>query len=169
MFDTIAGLPLHPLIIHVVVVIGPLTALLAIAYAVRPIWRRPLRWPLVAGAVVTAISALVATESGEALLVRVATKGTAITTAFTEHQAAGEMARNSAAALLLLVLMATLSVLIPAPPARSGEGRTQTPPVMQGAQRVYSILLVIVGLFALYSFIKAGHSGASVAWSSLVN
>ena len=123
MFDTIAGLPLHPLIIHVVVVIGPLTALLAIAYAVRPIWRRPLRWPLVAGAVVTAISALVATESGEALLVRVATKGTAITTAFTEHQAAGEMARNSAAALLLLVLMATLSVLIPAPPARSGEGR----------------------------------------------
>ena len=47
MFDTIAGLPVHILVIHAVVAFAPLAALLAIGYAVRPAWRRVLRWPVV--------------------------------------------------------------------------------------------------------------------------
>lgn len=53
----INGLPLHPLVVHAAVVLTPLAALLAIAYAV-PAWRDRLRWPLLAGAVV-AVGAVV--------------------------------------------------------------------------------------------------------------
>ena len=52
-FDTIAGLPVHILVIHAVVAFAPLAALLAIGYAVRPAWRRVLRWPVALLAVAT--------------------------------------------------------------------------------------------------------------------
>ena len=51
----INGLPLHPLIVHAVVVFVPLGALSAILFAVMPRWRWLLRWPtllLALGAVV---------------------------------------------------------------------------------------------------------------------
>ena len=41
----IAGLPLHPLVVHAAVVLIPLTALLAVAFAVLPRWRWLVRWP----------------------------------------------------------------------------------------------------------------------------
>ena len=42
---SIAGLPLHPLVVHAAVVFGPLSALAAIAYVVLPKYRDVLRWP----------------------------------------------------------------------------------------------------------------------------
>ena len=42
----INGVPLHPLVVHAVVVFAPLAALFGIAYAVLPNWRWALRWPL---------------------------------------------------------------------------------------------------------------------------
>ncbi|MEZ5096403.1 MAG: DUF2231 domain-containing protein [Nocardioides sp.] len=38
MFDTIGGLPIHPLVVHAAVVLGPLAALLLLGYAFRPGW-----------------------------------------------------------------------------------------------------------------------------------
>jgi hypothetical protein len=58
------GLPLHPLIVHVVVVFAPLAAVAGILYAVMPRWRWWLRWPLVATAVISAIAAVIAVKSG---------------------------------------------------------------------------------------------------------
>lgn len=48
----INGLPLHALVVHAAVVLGPLSALIGILYAVVPRWRDYLRWPLVVGAAV---------------------------------------------------------------------------------------------------------------------
>ena len=42
----INGLPLHPLVVHAAVVLGPLGALAALAYALVPRWRDRLRWPV---------------------------------------------------------------------------------------------------------------------------
>lgn len=42
----INGLPLHPLVVHAAVVLGPLAALAALAHALVPRWRDRLRWPL---------------------------------------------------------------------------------------------------------------------------
>ena len=71
MFDTIGGIPLHPLIVHAVVVLVPLASLLLLLAAVSP---RIRHW---AGILtpITATLALVmtplATQSGEALEKRV--------------------------------------------------------------------------------------------------
>jgi uncharacterized membrane protein len=67
MFDTAFGLPLHPLVVHLVVVFLPLASLAVLLAAVWPTFRRwagPL--PL-AIAVIGAVFTWVATESGEAL------------------------------------------------------------------------------------------------------
>jgi uncharacterized membrane protein len=67
MFDTIAGLPLHPLVVHAVVVLLPLMAVLTIVVAVRRNLRERYSWWVVAANVVIFLLTLVTKESGEAL------------------------------------------------------------------------------------------------------
>lgn len=67
MFDTAFGLPLHPLVVHLVVVFLPLAAFTVVLAAVWPKFRR---WagPLPLGLAVIGTAAVpVATQSGEAL------------------------------------------------------------------------------------------------------
>jgi len=66
MFADFNGLPLHPLVIHVVVVFAPLATMLAVAHLV-PAWRPVLRWLVAGTASIAAVSAFVAKESGETL------------------------------------------------------------------------------------------------------
>jgi hypothetical protein len=61
---TFNGLPLHPLVVHAVVVLVPLTVLLAIVFAVVPKLRWLLRWPLLAAALVSVVVTFVAKQSG---------------------------------------------------------------------------------------------------------
>ncbi|MFZ2509636.1 MAG: DUF2231 domain-containing protein [Gordonia sp. (in: high G+C Gram-positive bacteria)] len=65
--DTIVGLPLHPLIVHLVVVIVPVTALVGVAVSVWPRARTYLGWfpPLLA--LVALIAVPIASSAGEAL------------------------------------------------------------------------------------------------------
>lgn len=58
------GLPLHPLVVHAVVVLVPLTALVAVLFLV-PRFRRALRWPMVLLAIGALGSTYVAKLSGE--------------------------------------------------------------------------------------------------------
>ncbi len=70
LFASIDGLPLHPLVVHAVVVLVPLSALGAVLVAARRSWA-PAYGPLVAvGAVAAALAALVAQQAGEALEVQ---------------------------------------------------------------------------------------------------
>lgn len=67
LFASVDGLPLHPLVVHAVVVLVPLAALGAVLVAARRRWA-PTFGPLVAaGAVAAAVSALVAQQAGQAL------------------------------------------------------------------------------------------------------
>ncbi len=65
---TISGLPAHPLIVHAVVVLIPLSALGALAVAARNRWNRPYAPLVAAGALVGAISATLARIAGQQLL-----------------------------------------------------------------------------------------------------
>ena len=71
MFDTIAGLPLHPLVVHATEVVVP-TAALVIALAA--LWPRFRRWaralPFALGLAALGLVPI-STQSGEALQVRV--------------------------------------------------------------------------------------------------
>src|SRR3954449_10864807 len=66
MFDTIAGLPVHVLVVHAVVVLLPLMSVVTIAVAVRRRWRSAAPWVVLADAVVVVL-AFAAKESGEVL------------------------------------------------------------------------------------------------------
>jgi hypothetical protein len=70
-FDTIAGLPLHALVVHATVVLLPLMSLLTILVAVLPKWRKPGAGlaVLVADIAVYGL-AFVTKESGERLQAR---------------------------------------------------------------------------------------------------
>jgi hypothetical protein len=61
----INGLPLHPLVVHAAVVLGPLGALAAVAYVALPRWRDRLRWPMVVLALLAVASIVAAYYTGK--------------------------------------------------------------------------------------------------------
>ena len=71
MFDTIGGIPMHPLIVHGVVVLVPLAALLVLLAALSP---RVRGWAGILTPIVATLALVMvpfATQSGEALEERV--------------------------------------------------------------------------------------------------
>ncbi|CAM3671281.1 DUF2231 domain-containing protein [Nocardioides zeicaulis] len=147
MFDTIAGLPVHALVVHAVVVLGPLSALMLLAYALRPGWRTGLRWPTVVLAVGTAVAAWVATQSGEALEHRVGDPGY-------DHAEKGDLAAIS----MYVLAGATLVVVFLL--ARAGQAaRTSV---------VGAVVALAAAGFAIFAVVNAGHSGASSVWKDIV-
>jgi len=55
-FDTIAGLPIHPLVVHAVVMLLPLSAIGLIACVLRPAWRQRFGILVVLGALGGAVA-----------------------------------------------------------------------------------------------------------------
>ena len=147
MFDTIAGLPIHPLTVHAVVVLLPLMALATVAVAVRPTWRGYAR-PVLAGNVVVLAAAVVARQSGRALYERIGTLG------------ANDLAERHAGygnvlplfALLLVAAGAVLVVL-------------ETRPRLAG---VGVVVAVVAALLAVGWTVVTGDSGARAVWQDLV-
>jgi hypothetical protein len=155
---TFNGLPLHPLIVHVVVVFAPLAALAAMGYAVMPRWRWWLRWPLVASAVIAAAAGVLAAQSGYSLehmrhLEQLASVRT--------HQHRGSILRWM---LLAFLVPAGLGawLLGGTSPVTSGwgarEGRTGV--VAIGVQ----VLLVASAIVLLVWVFLTGDSGARAIW-----
>lgn len=105
----LAQLPAHAVVGHLVVIVAPIAALLAAVYGLAPRTRRALRWPLVAGAVLTFALAVWAGQVGQTLLAAVesaAPGGAPLPAAVDEH--AHGAALLSAASFVLLVAVAVL-------------------------------------------------------------
>ena len=159
MFDSVGDLPLHPLVIHAVVMSIPLTLLLSVLFAV-PRTRRWARWPLALVAVGALGATLLAKESGEALQ-RAIRLGA---------QAAGLVAEHARLANQLVILVAAvaavavLAALTVGGPFGRGNDRSPT-----GAGRVWSLAvpLVLVLLAATASFwaYRVGDLGARAVWN----
>jgi Predicted membrane protein (DUF2231) len=158
MFHTVSGLPLHPLIVHAVVVIGPLSALAAVGYALVPPWRSWLRWLVFLSALVTAASAFVARQSGEFLESRV-TGG---------QPPSGDLARHIELAGRLvyitwgwLVLVAIFCLIVPAGLRRRTSSRV-------GANVVSGVLLIAGAAVLVYFMVVTGDAGSRAVWSGVV-
>jgi hypothetical protein len=155
---TFNGLPLHPLIVHVVVVFAPLAGVAGILYAVRPSWRWWLRWPFVASAVIAAGAGVLAAQSGYSLehvrhLQQLATVRT--------HQHRGSLLRWVMLAFLVPTGLAAWLLGGPSPMISgwgSREGRTGV--VAVGIQ----VLVVVSSIFLLYWVFLTGDSGARSIW-----
>ena len=143
MFDTIAGLPVHPLVVHAVVVLLPLMAVVTVAVAVRPSWRRAAGWVVVADALVAGC-AFVAKESGERFQQRLGGSQVAH-----DHAEQGDLLPLFALALLAAAVVVLLV-------------RGRRPLVW-----VAVALAVVTGAAAVGWTVVVGHSGATAVWGSV--
>ena len=153
------GIPLHPLIVHAVVVLAPLAAVAGLAYAAVPRWRWWLRWPLVLCALAAAGGAVVAAISGEQLL---ESRGLGQLPAVQDHQEAGERLRNVLLVFAPVVLLAAWRLGGPSALA-SGRGAREGGGVLG---TVVAVLLALVCLAVLLTAFLAGHTGATAVWGS---
>jgi hypothetical protein len=161
MFDLINGLPVHPLVVHAVVVLLPLATLGVIAIAVRPAWRRPYGLLVVACTALATAMIPVATSSGEALEERVGNPG--------EHAELGDQLIWFA--LPMLVLAAALWWLdrrsAAARPATGSAGTART--TSAGMVRTVAALAVVAALATSVQVYRVGDSGARSAWGDQVS
>lgn len=146
---TVGGLPAHPLIVHAVVVLIPLSALGAIAVAVRPAWNRPYA-PLVAfGALSAAITATVAKLAGDALLASIKVSP-AYVALLDEH---GRFGLYTVFAAWIFGVLALATALLG---RRTG-----------GPGRLVGALSALVGLVALVLVVITGDLGATSVWGTV--
>ena len=149
MFDLIDGLPVHPLVVHAVVVLLPLAALGTLAIALVPRWRAR-NGPLVtAVAVLAAVLVPVATSSGEALERHVGDPG--------RHAQLGDQLIWFAVPLAVLALLLTLV-------SRRSAGRPAAP-WLPTALAVVAAVAAVATSVQVY---RVGESGARAVWSSHV-
>lgn len=144
-FDLILGLPLHPLIDHVVVIFLPVFSMALIASFFFTNIRKKYGLLIQAGLGISAVSAFVAKQSGEALSMRI---GTPI-----QHANLG-----SNLVLISFALFAT-SVVWFYLQRNSNSSLTK-------ASGIVSVLLAIA---ALVFTVLVGHTGAKATWDQKIN
>ncbi|PUA80270.1 DUF2231 domain-containing protein [Nocardioides currus] len=152
----INGLPLHPLVVHAVVILGPLAGLVGLAYAFVPRWRWLLRWPLVVLAVIVAIASVVAVQAGESLL----DSRPELEPIVEDHEEWGERLRL--VSVLFVPVAAFAAWAMGGTSAlTSGRGAATSRGVLGG---VATGLLVIGSLALMVLVFLAGDSGAQAVW-----
>jgi hypothetical protein len=154
------GLPLHPLVVHVVVVFAPLAGVGGILYAAVPRWRWWLRWPFVASTVIAAAGAIIAVQSGLSLenqrhlqsLPELAT-----------HAHRGRILRWVLIAFLVPTALGAWFLGGPSPVVSGAGARAGRTGVTAWALQA---LLVIGALAVLVCVFLTGDSGARTVWGS---
>jgi 4-amino-4-deoxy-L-arabinose transferase-like glycosyltransferase len=159
--SNIFGLPAHPLIVHAVVVLVPLSAVGAIAVVASAWVRSHVAWLVAAAAVLNLLLVPLATGSGESLEERV--KETALVETHTEM---GEQLLPWVIALAVgIVAFLALSLL--------ASRRSSETPAPAWAARWVSIALAVVTVVAatgtLVQVARIGHSGAKASWSDVTS
>lgn len=156
MFDVINGLPVHPLVVHAVVVLLPLGTLGTIAIAVRPAWRRRYGLLVVACTALATVLVPVATSSGEALQERLGDPG--------EHAELGGQLIWFAIPMLLLAAALWWLDRRDATAGVSTARTTSASPV-----KAVAALAVVAALATSVQVYRVGESGARAAWGDQVS
>src|ERR1700712_2315247 len=141
-------MPLHPLVVHAVVVGAPLAALLGFMFLV-PRLRAWARWPLAVVAVGAFASSIVAKQSGEGLQHALGLSPSTPTVGplFAQH---------SMLATQLVVILAAYGVLA----VLNALVVTRRAGVVRAVDRVLPVLLVLVGLVVLVWVYRVGDVGS---------
>ncbi|MFV0427250.1 MAG: DUF2231 domain-containing protein [Beutenbergiaceae bacterium] len=164
MFDQFLGLPMHILVLHAVVVLGPLAALCAIAYVLRPAWRWYLKWPTLALAVVTGVAGFVTGQSGEALQQQMLANG--LSGELLQMVEAHAQVGKASAIIGIIFMLVTVAIVWWALPASHRAGNTPTRPTSPLTVVAGGIeILLALGLITIIAI--TGHLGASAAWSGV--
>jgi hypothetical protein len=151
-FDTIAGLPLHPLVVHATEVIVPVTALVVTVAALWPRFRRYAGYLPLAMALASLVLVPLSTQSGEALQARVG------------ESSLIETHSNLAEGLLPWVfgLVVVAAVLLW---WNRNEREGATPRAPRWVALGLAVAAVLATTGTTVQAIRVGHSGATAVWS----
>lgn len=161
MFDSVGNLPLHPLVLHAVVIGIPLTLLASLIFAL-PRTRSWARLALPVVAVGSLVATFVAKESGEALAatLRAAQQlepGSPVTALIETHSdLAGQL-------MLIMIGVAVLAVANAVVVGRVGG--TSERRGNRGRDLVLVVLLVAAALVATFWVYRVGDVGARAVWN----
>lgn len=148
--DTVGGLPLHPLVVHAVVVLLPLAVLGTVLLALRPAWRHRYGGLNALVAVVATALCPVAASSGEVLEGFVGDPG--------RHADLGGALVFWALPLAVLAVLLWLT-----------SRRERRPDARPGAfTQVVAGLAVVAALATAFQVYRVGESGASAVWGDRV-
>ncbi|HEY3339180.1 MAG TPA: cytochrome b5 domain-containing protein [Propionicimonas sp.] len=146
LFGFIAGLPMHPLVVHAAVVLLPLSALMLVVLVFVPSWRSRFGWATIAGLAVGTVAAFVAKESGEALAAKVGLPA--------DHARWGDILVPVSVGLFVVALAWLL--------LRNRAARTSSRSV---TATVAGGLAIVLALAATAITVIVGHSGAQAVWA----
>ncbi|MFT4084494.1 MAG: hypothetical protein QM638_18110 [Nocardioides sp.] len=155
---TINGLPLHPLIVHAVVVLVPASALVGLVYAWREKWRDVLRIPLLLGILAGPLVWLAA-RSGTDLKHALNVDNAAIAV----HETWADRL-EIACWVMSAVWVVSWWALPFASRLRAGVTRTGHGVAVDVTLRV---LLVLTALATLYLAYRTGDAGAKAVWDGV--
>ena len=154
MFESINGLPLHPLVVHGAVVIIPLACIAAIVIATKRSWRRTLGWWIVCLCGLSVVLAFVAKESGEALAQVVGNPSA--------HAALGDT--FPLLAFALFIVTTALVVTDRALGSHDDSARKQSTAVS-----VLAVVTVVVAAGVAIQTFRVGESGAEAVWGTTLS
>src|SRR5512144_1662310 len=155
---TIAGLPLHPLVVHAAVVLIPLSAVLAIVFAVLPQWRWLSRWPTAALSVLVVGVGFLATSSGESL----EETSPGVEQAVHEHAERGDALSWLLVGFAVLVLVGAWA-LSGSTSLVSGKGTWESR--IPALEKLMPAALVLGAVAILVMVVLVGDSGARAVWA----
>jgi uncharacterized membrane protein len=155
-FTTLFGLPAHPLLVHLPIVLLPLVGLAAIAMAFSSRVRDRIGWIVVVLAGIGFVATHLATESGEAL-----EDSVRHTAALRDHISLADSMQPLALLLFGAVLLAMLV---------HWWGRREVPPdgrrtTLPGwVPSVVGVVVVALSIGANVQLVRVGHNGARATW-----
>jgi hypothetical protein len=151
--DTIGGVPVHPLVVHAVVVLLPLAAVGVILIAAIPRWRAAIGFTVLAITAVGTALVPIATMSGNNLAASIGTSPLVA-----HHQQLGNTLWYVAVPLLLVsVLLWWL-----------GRRERHEQPLSTAASVAVGMLSVLVAAATIVQVVRVGHSGADAVWSGVL-
>jgi hypothetical protein len=153
----IAGLPLHPLVIHAAVALTPLAVFLAVVFAVRPQWRYLTRWPTAVAALLALGAIWAARITGNAL----ASSRPELGPLVQDHAARGKVL-----SLVIILFAVVVGVGVWGLGGESGftSGIGHRSTKVAVFDRVVPALIIIVSLAVLVYLFLTGDAGARAVW-----
>jgi uncharacterized membrane protein len=150
--DRAFGLPAHPLLVHLPVVLIPCLVLATVALVVRPAWRARYGLALGGLAVVALAATVLAAGAGEQLLAH-------------ERDAGGLVHEHAEAADTLRVLTFALTAAILLLLARDWRVRRGDAAGGRAVATVLAVVALVLSAGAGFFVVRTGHLGAKATWS----
>jgi uncharacterized membrane protein len=155
---TLAGLPAHPLLLHVPVVLIPILSGAAIALMVRPDWRRRYGVAVSLLALVALAFTILAAGAGEAFR---ASRAIFASPALNAHAELGDQLKAVMVVFSGALVGFVASDLLRGPGWLAQLARLlHRPPI----ERLVRVGIAVLAVIALVWTVRTGHEGAKVAW-----